>query len=77
VKSTIVLPPIVVITSVAPESAVSKVVDGRATCAAHDSTMKSRPPPTVTDKMARGISRRGSLASSAMVETASKPRKLG
>jgi len=48
---------------------------GKASPATHAMTMNSTPPMSVASRIARGIERRASFASSERVETASNPRK--
>src|SRR5690625_2973368 len=68
-------PPAVVITSAEAVSILVKLrQSGTSKYEAKDKTMKVAPPRKVTSRIARGISRLGSFASSLKVETASNPR---
>src|SRR5699024_5288799 len=68
-------PPAVEITSAEAVSRFEKLRhSGTRRYETKDRTMNVAPPINVTSRMARGMSRLGSLASSLNVETASKPR---
>ena len=67
-------PPADVMTSNEPESTSANWFDGNTNCETYDKPKKISPHPTVAIMMALGTVRLGSLASSDIVDTASKPR---